>query len=291
MRLGVVLTGAGAYAACGVGVLEELERRSLTPYAVCGLQTGAWPAALFCAGHDRLRMWDALLQAQRMGNRLLAPVPMVRAALRSRAPALLAGRRLEHLLRAQAGERILALCPGRGAFLCRTAKGGRRVIFATQGDVQETGAALVVQASLAFAARAAMAVPPFLSPMVWMGSPLLADTDTAAACRALLAMGAQRVLIVAPQSSPQRDMDALELTAAAGIWESTRAPMENAAVLRVTMPAQAGALSMGKLAMCAEAGRRAAAAELDALLAQLGMAQCRVLPFRRAPAEKVSRSR
>ena len=281
MRLGVVLTGAGACAACGVGVLEELERRSLLPYAVCGLQSGAWPAALYCAGHDRVRMWDALLQAQRMGGRLLAPAPMLRAALRSRAPALLNGRRLEHLLRVQAGERILALCPRRGAFLCRTAKGGRRVIFATQAEAQEPGAVLVLQASLAFAARAAMAMPPFLAPVTWMGSPLVPEADVAAACGVLQAMGAQRVLVVEPQSSPQRYMDALELTAAATGMASMRDPVENAAVLRVVMPAQAGALSMGKLALCAEAGRRTAGAELDALLAQLGMAQCRVLPFRR----------
>ena len=281
MRLGVVLTGAGAYAACGVGVLEELERRNLLPYAVCGLQSGAWPAALFCAGHDRVRMWDALLQAQRMGGRLLAPAPMLRAALRSRAPALLSGRRLEHLLRVQAGERILALCPRRGAFLCRTAKGGRRVIFATQAEAQEPGAVLVLQASLAFAARAAMAVPPFLAPVTWMGSPLVPDADVAAACGVLLAMGAQRVLIVEPHTSPQRDMDALELTAAAAGMSLLHEPIQNAAVLRAVMPAQAGALSMEKLALCAEAGRRAASAELDALLAQLGMAQCRVLPFKR----------
>ena len=281
MRLGVVLTGAGAYAACGVGVLEELERRSLLPYAVCGLQSGAWPAALYCAGHDRVRMWDALLQAQRMGGRLLAPAPMLRAALRSRVPALLSGRRLEHLLRVQAGERILALCPRRGAFLCRTAKGGRRVIFATQAEAQEPGAVLVLQASLAFAARAAMAMPPFLAPVTWMGSPLVPDADVAAACGVLQAMGAQRVLVVEPQSSPQRDMDALELTAAATGMASVREPIENAAVLRVVMPAQAGALSMGKLALCAEAGRRTAEAQMDALLAQLGMAPCRVLPFKR----------
>lgn len=281
MRLGVVLTGAGAYAACGVGVLEELERRNLPPYAVCGLQSGAWPAALYCAGHDRVRIWDALLQMQRMGGRLLTPAPMLRAVLRSRAPALLHGQRLEHLLRVQAGERILALCPRRGAFLCRTATGGRRVIFATQAEAQEAGAVLVLQASLAFAARAAMAVPPFLAPVTWMGSPLVPDADVAAACGVLQAMGAQRVLVVEPQSSPQRDMDALELTAAAAGMASVREPIENAAVLRAVMPAQAGALSMGKLSLCAEAGRRAASAELDALLAQLGMAQCRVLPFRR----------
>lgn len=281
MRLGLVLTGAGACAACGVGVLEELERRNLRPYAVCGLQSGAWPAALFCAGHDRERMWDALLQMQRMGGRLLAPAPMLRAALRARAPALMNGRRLEHLLRVQAGERILALCPRRGAFLCRTAKGGRCVIFATQAEAQEPGAVLVLQASLAFAARAAMAMPPFLAPVTWMGSPLVPDADTDAACRVLQAMGAQRVLIVEPQPSPQRDMDALELTAAAAGRAAASELAPNAAVLRVVMPAQAGALSMGKLALCAEAGRRTAAAELDALLAQMGMAQCRVLPFRR----------
>ena len=155
------------------------------------------------------------------------------------------------------------------------------MIFATQAEAQEPGAVLVLQASLAFAARAAMAMPPFLAPVTWMGSPLVPDADVAAACGVLQAMGAQRVLVVEPQSSPQRDMDALELTAAAAGMASVREPNENAAVLRAVMPAQAGALSMGKLALCAEAGMRAASAELDTLLAQLGMAQCRVLPFKR----------
>lgn len=276
------MAGAGAHGAAGAGVLRELERRHLEPYAVCGMQAGAWPAALFCAGVSTRGMEEALSQAARVGARLCEASGSSRAVLRGAKCALSQGLRMQQLLRAQAGERVMALCPRPGLFLCRTARGGRRVIFAARAYVQEAGAMLSMQASVSFAARAAMAMPPFLAPMTWMGSPLLPEEDVAFACRQLLALGAHRVLVVCPQPSSRRTLDALELASARlSAWQAESLP-EHAALLRVPMPEEAGALSLGRLSLCADAGEQAARAELDRLLGQLGMAYCRVLPFRRS---------
>ncbi|MFQ9448065.1 MAG: hypothetical protein ACLR4A_12690 [Christensenellales bacterium] len=69
---------------------------------------------------------------------------------------------------------------------------------------------MTLQASTAFAARAALSRPPFVSPMEWMGSPLLPMDDVPLACRLLQTMGAQRVLVVAPQTALRHQPDALE---------------------------------------------------------------------------------
>ena len=280
MRLGVLLQGIGAHAAAGVGVLSELERRGILPYAICGMHAGAWPAALHMAGYGAARMDAALLQASRMGERMLTPALFPRAVLRGGRIALSGGTHMQRLLSAQAGERVMALCPHIGLFLCRSAHGGRRVIFATQAYRQEPGDIVTMQATLAFAARAAMAYPPFLTPLEWMGAPLVPDNDTAFACSQLLALGAQRVLVVTPVPSPRRTPDALEMAALCALREETLPG--HAAQLCVTMPDDAGALSLSKLKSCAQAGNSVARAQLDRVFEQLGMAFCRVLPFPRA---------
>lgn len=282
MRLGVIMTGAGAHGAAGIGVLRELARRGLEPFAVCGMQAGAWPAALFCAGTGVRGMEEALAQVARAGARLCEPSASARAVLRGTKDSLCKGQRLERLLRAQAGERIMALCPRQGLFLCRTARGGRRTIFSARPYVQEEGAMLSLQASVSFAARAAMALPPFLSPVAWMGSPLLPEEDLAFACRQMLSLGAHRVLVVCPQPPQRRAFDALELACARLYAARLPELPEHAALLRVCMPEGAGALSLGRMPACADAGEQTAREELDRLLGQLGMAYCRVLPFRRS---------
>lgn len=282
MRLGLVLCGEGACAACGVGVLKDLFRRGLEPAVVCGLQGGAWSAALFCAGYNAEQLTQAAAQVQRAGRRLLPGSWLGQRRLGRRTQALCSGSAIRQLLLDQVGERMLVLSRRQGLFLCRTARGGRRVIFASQPYVQEQGAALVTQVSTVFAARAAMSTPPFLQPMTWMGSPLLPETDMAFACRQLLAMGAQRVLAVVPQLSAQREMDALDLTAACLRASQTDGLPENTVLLRVPLPPEAGALSLNRVLACVQAGEETARTELDRLLEELGMAHCRVLPFRRS---------
>ncbi|MBQ7886391.1 MAG: hypothetical protein IJ313_05805 [Clostridia bacterium] len=279
MRLGVVMTGAGAHAAASVGVMRELERRGITPYAVCGLQSGAWPAALFAAGLSMDGMEKALHQAARAGSRMIAPGWYERL---TPSPARMPiGARLNHLLSAQTGQRILSLCPGAAVFPCRMARTGQRVLFSTRGYMLDGGEMLAMQASVGFAARAAMGLAPFLAPVQYMGSALLGETDVAFACRQLMLLGAHRVLVIEPAPSPRRVPDALDLAACAIRLAAGRTHEQETGVLRVTMPDAVGALSLSRLGECALAGEAAAARELDDLFNQMGMARCRVLAFRR----------
>ena len=197
MRFGVVLTGAGACAAASAGALTWLLDAGVSPCAVCGMQAAAWPAALYLAGYDAGRLRGAAAQAARMGRRLLRADASASAVLGMKKSALCRGRRLEKLLAAQTGERALGLCERQGVFLCRTARSGHVVAFCTQSVSQE-GTIVTLQASAGFAARAALARPPFVSALEWMGSPLLPLDDLPLACRLLTALGAQRVLVVAP---------------------------------------------------------------------------------------------
>ena len=139
---------------------------------------------------------------------------------------------------------------------------------------------LAMQATVGFAARACLAAPPFLAPVQFMGSPLLGDTDLSFCVRQLLLLGAHRVLIIAPFPSPRRVPDALDLTGTALRLAGEQPLGEETGVLRIIMPESAGALSLEQLEACSEAGRRTAGQELDSVFDQMGMAFCRVLPFR-----------
>ena len=139
-----------------------------------------------------------------------------------------------------------------------------------------------MQASVSFAARAAMSFPPFLPTQRWMGMELLADADAAFASRVLMAMGAQRVLAILPVPSVRRRMDALDLACAAADTAHLLTLPPHAALLRVVLDERFGALSIEQSAQIAQDGYVCAQRALDGVLAALGMAQCRVLPFRRA---------
>lgn len=278
MQLGVVLTGTGAYGAAGIGVLEALCARQTEPFAVCGLGTGAWVAGLHAAGWAPGRMREAAAQAAGMGKRMLRADASARALLRGKKPALCGGAAIARLLAMQTGGRILALCPERAVFPMRSARGA--LLFATQAFPAPGGAIMTMQASVSFAVRASMTLPPFLTPVEWLGRPLLPERDAAVGARALLAMGAQRVLVVRMQASPRHSPDALELTALAMEPECMTFP-PGTAVLSVMMPDGVGALNPGGMQACIEAGKKAAERELDRLFEEMGMAFCRILPFRR----------
>ena len=275
----MVMMGMGAHAAASVGVMKELQRRGIEPYAVCALGAGAWPAALYAVGYNVSDMEKALHQAARLGRRMIAPVWY--EYLNRMRPVMTDGVRLNRLLNSQTGQRVLSLCPGAVLFPCRMARNGQRVIFSTRAFWQENSAMLAMQATAGFAARACMAISPFLSPMQYMGSMLLGETDVSFACRQLLALGAHRVLVVSPYPSPQSVPDPLDL-AGVPLRLAGEQPLEKeCAVLRVIMPQGVGALAFEKMESCAQAGENAACQELDALLRGMGMAYCRVLPFRR----------
>lgn len=274
--MGVALRGFGAHGAAGAGVLLSLLSRGVEPFAVTGQHAGAWPAALYAAGATPGRIEAALCQAAGLGERLIAP-KSARGVVRGGA-ALADARRLERLLAAQGLERPLDACPRAAAFPCRTARGAR-VTFSTRPLPREAGETQTRQATAGFAARAAMALPPFLPPLEYMGAPLLPDGDAARACRALFAMGAERVLVVEPVPPQRGKWDALELAAACSGEE--RPLPEGAARLRIAMPERANALALGQIERCAEAGREAAEREIDAMLERLGVRTGRVLLFRR----------
>ena len=279
MRLGVVLTGIGACAAASAGALTWLLDAGVAPYAVCGMQAAAWPAALYLVGYDADRLRVAAVQAARAGRRLLTADASARDVLGMKKSAICRGRRLEKLLAAQTGERALGLCERQGVFLCRAARSGHVVAFCTQSVTQD-GAIVTLQASTAFAARAALSRPPFVSPMEWMGSPLLTMDDVPLACRLLQTMGAQRVLVVAPQTALRHQPDALE-QASGFFMPCAREIGGNVGVFRIPLPEKFGALSLSDLLLGADAGREAAAQGMEAALMRLGMPLCRVLPFRR----------
>lgn len=279
MRLGVVLTGIGACAAASAGALTWLLDAGVAPYAVCGMQAAAWPAALYLVGYDADRLRGAAVQAARVGRRLLTADASARDMLGMKKSAICRGRRLEKLLAAQTGERALGLCERQGVFLCRAARSGHVVAFCTQSVTQD-GAIVTLQASTAFAARAALSRPPFVSPMEWMGSPLLPMDDVPLACRLLQTMGAQRVLVVAPQTALRHQPDALE-QASGFFMPCAREIGGNVGIFRIPLPEKFGALSLSDLLLGADAGREAAAQGMEAALMRLGMPLCRVLPFRR----------
>lgn len=279
MRLGVVLMGIGACAAASAGALTWLLDAGVAPYAVCGMQAAAWPAALYLVGYDADRLRGAAVQAARAGRRLLTVDASARDVLGMKKSAICRGRRLEKLLAAQTGERALGLCERQGVFLCRAARSGHVVAFCTQSVTQD-GAIVTLQASTAFAARAALSRPPFVSPMEWMGSPLLPMDDVPLACRLLQTMGAQRVLVVAPQTALRHQPDALE-QASGFFMPCAREMGGNVGVFRIPLPEKFGALSLSDLLLGADAGREAAAQGMEAALMRLGMPLCRVLPFRR----------
>lgn len=272
----MVLAGTGVYGAAGAGVLLELWRRKMEPYAVCGTGSGAWPAALYAAGCDAEQFKTAAMQAQHMGKRMLRKNSGRIAGCKASFYTSLS---MQRLLQAQTGGRILALCPRRTLFPLRSQRSGI-VVLASPGGVWEEDVATVSQASAAFAARAAMGRPPFLEPLTWMGTSLLPMNSTGEAVRLLLRAGAQRILVVEPRISPQAMPDPLWLTAlAAEKGEENVIP--GAIRLVIQMPPHISTMSFGSIVNCMELGRDAAKRELDGLLECLGMAHCRVLPFKR----------
>ena len=96
----------------------------------------------------------------------------------------------------------------------------------------------------------------------------------------LTALGAQRVLVVAPQSALRHQPDALEQ--ASGFFvPCARELGENVGVFRIPLPETLGALSLDRILPAMDVGREAAEQGMEAALERIGMPLCRVLPFRR----------
>ena len=279
MRLGVVLTGIGAYAAAGAGVLRALEARGIEPHCVCGMDGGAFAAALYAMGKDAAEIRDIIAKTGAAGKGLIRPTAGVHALLTGRKTALCDGKRIEKLLLMHAGHRVLSLADRPAVFPCKLARNGQRIVFSTR-PFEPEGAMLSMQASVSFAARAAMGMPPLLAPIEYMGSPLLGENELAFACRLLLQLGAQRVLLCLPVVSLKRKPDMLDLTAIARQGDARQAAREvHAGLLQITMPESVGALDMDCASVIEMAGYFAARDGLDGLLEDMNMASCRILPF------------
>lgn len=254
MRLGVVLTGAGACAAASAGALTWLLDAGVSPCAVCGMQAAAWPAALYLAGYDAGRLRGAAAQAARMGRRLLRADASASAVLGMKKSALCRGRRLEKLLAAQTGERALGLCERQGVFCAGRREAGTSSLSARRACRRRDDCDAASFGGLC--ARAALARPPFVSALEWMGSPLLPLDDLPLACRLLTALGAQRVLVVTPQSVLRHQPDALEQ--ASGFFvPCARELGENVGVFRIPLPETLGALSLDRILPAMDVGREA----------------------------------
>jgi len=283
MRLGLVLTGTGAHAAAGAGALRALMERGIEPHCVCGMGGGAWPAALYALGKDAEEIREIIVHAEAAGKRLLLPGASARAILTGKKQALCDGRRLEKLLLMHAGHRVLSLADRTAVFPCRLARNGRRIVFSTR-PFEPDDALLAMQASVSFAARAAMTMPPLLAPPAYMGSFLLGESDLAFAWRLSVQLGAQRVLMAVPDVSPKRKPDALDLVAIARQGGAQQAAREaQAGLLYMTMPETVGAADLDRASACELTGYFQAREQLDGLLEEMGMAGCRILPFERRP--------
>lgn len=280
----MVLTGTGVYGAAGAGVLAALLQRGIEPYAVCGMGTGAWPSAVYAAGADAEQLWAAAMQAQRMGKRMLGMRCRAREMAIGRRHALFEADGIEHLLGAQTGSRVLALCKRTAVFPVISARTGQKMLFSTRAFEPADDAMLTMQATSAFAARAAMGTPPFLAPLTWMGAAIVPAVDVWAGARQLFALGAHRVLIAVCRPSPRSAPDALDLTSIAleqGMAQGLEQGIAGTGVLRIQLPEGVHALSLDAVMDCAQAGKKTAERELDHLLSCMGMASCRILPFQR----------
>jgi len=280
MRLGIVMTGTGALAAANVGVLRLISERGIPVHAVCGVQCGAWIGALHAAGYDVRDMEKTFAKVSAGAGRLFRAQHAAQSLTSGKRAWLCEGKGIDHLLKVQTGEMLLGLCVRRAIFPCRIASSGKRVIFATRAYACGRLCEMTQQATVGFAARAAMANPPFLAPLPWAGSWLLPEEDTSWAAQQLTFMGADCVLIIVPHTDGSRGMDALELAAAHRSWQQEGESNQAAYVLRTQMPPGVHALEYRKMAEIVQAGYDAAQARLDAALMKLGMTQCRILPFR-----------
>ena len=289
MRLGIVMLGTGAYAAANIGAIRALRARGIEPYAVCGMQTGAMIAALHLSGMDDSEMENALAHVMRGYKKMLRSRCASADLLAGRKSALLSGGAAARLLDGKGLDRLLGLCDRRGMFICRSASSGRRIIFSSRPYVQGTDAALTLQATVSFACCAALAKPPFLTSMTWLTSAIVPEENPAYAADQLLRMGADRVLVIEPRACACHKMDALELSDARIRWMLDEAMPEGVGLLRLMMPEDIGALAFGRMQRIAQIGYDGAQSQLDGALGALGMAMCRVIPFKQRAADIIRR--
>lgn len=208
VRLGILMMGEGVGALCVLGVMRALEEHGLSPYCVCGMSMGAYPAALWSAGMDTKQAEEAALHAATLGKKLLDKDWKAYAGLRT--SGLIRGKKIARLLSDQTQALSVRDCVKQVSFLCMAIPSRRSVLFSPHREEENTVGIWTHHAPIWFAARAALSEPPFIRPANFVGVPLCASEDVKAGIGALYAMGATHVLCVSgvyTRSIPQNIYD------------------------------------------------------------------------------------
>lgn len=207
MHLGVLMAGEGMGALSAIGVLRALRRKGIGVHAVCGMDAGAYPAALWACGMDENEMLSCACALAAKGKRLMDGASVWHGARPQ--DALFAGRVLTRMLQAQTQGIALRACERRAAFVCMAVPGRKTVVFSPQ-ETETKSSVWTDHAPVFFAARAAMATPPLWQAANFIGIPLCAHPDAREGVRALYRLGATHVLAVYPayvRAAPQTPFD------------------------------------------------------------------------------------
>jgi NTE family protein len=235
--LGLVLSGGGAFGAAHVGVLQVLAERGLTPSIAVGTSSGALVAAAYAAGFDPAAIERAALEF-RWGT-------IAGWSLRPRW-GLLDSRALEVAVRQLLGEDpLIEELPRRFAALAT--------------DLRTRRAVLIDEGPLSIALRSTIAVPGLLAPMPRGGALLadggMVDNVPVAAARAL---GASQVIVVRLHARWENVRMMRTATRTAELADDPSVVLIQPEMERMAQ------WSMSDVPRLITAGRRAAAAALDA---------------------------
>lgn len=235
--LGLVLSGGGAFGAAHVGVLEVLAERGLKPRIAVGTSSGALVAAAYAAALDPTAIERATLEFR---WRTIAAW-----SLRPRW-GLLDSRALEVAIRQVLGrDPLIEELPRRFAALAT--------------DLRTRRAVLIDEGPLSVALRSTIAVPGLLPPMPRRGALLadggMVDNVPVAAARAL---GASRVIVVRLHAKWENVRMMRTATSTAELAGDPSVVLIQPEMERMAQ------WSMSDVPRLITAGRRAAAAALDA---------------------------
>lgn len=253
MRLGVLLAGEGVGAMGTIGVLRALAHKGIGVHAVCGMGSGAYPAALWACGYSAEAMEERARALAAKGKRLLDWDGT--GVLTGHGDALIQGRRVARLLLEHTQGLALRDCGQRVAFVCMAVPSRRTVVFSPNVQPQDQ-AVWTDHAPIWFAARAALGAPPLLRAANFIGIPLCAHPDVREGVRALYRLGATHVAAVYPNYVRSVPKTPFDLSA----WEASVA-LERALVhvnrIRVDLPEYIAPLGFAEIPDCIHAGERA----------------------------------
>lgn len=252
MRLGILMAGAGVGALAGIGALKTFERIGVNVHAVCGMDMGAYPAALWACAMRAQDMLACVEEARRRGERLIDRDTA--GLVRGHAGAVVKGKRLARLMAEQTQGMALQEIRRNAAFVCMAVPSRKTVVFSPQSAGEGDGV-WTSHAPVWFAARAALGAPPLLRAASFVGIPLCAHPDVREGVRALYALGATHVAAVYPLYARDYPRNLLEMDA----WEKGALldrTLCGVRQIRVEIPEYVRALSFDEIPACIRAGER-----------------------------------